>query len=120
MWNRMLAEAVVIAVQTVILIGLCATIGVSGSDRKPEAESGRPLGLDLYQPHPAGNPANTNQGQAWRANRFESGCSRATAARLPALIAISLGAPSPTVRASHPGRLVNLSGTAWNSRRASS
>ena len=57
MWNRMLAEAVVIAVQTVILIGLCATIGVSGSDRKPEAESGRPLGLDLYQPDPAGNPA---------------------------------------------------------------
>ena len=46
MWNRMLAEAVVIAVQTVILIGLCATIGVSGPDRKAEAESGRPLGLD--------------------------------------------------------------------------
>ena len=39
MWNRMLAEAVVIAVQTVILIGLCATIGVSGSDRKAEADA---------------------------------------------------------------------------------
>ena len=57
MWNRMLAEAVVIAVQTVILIGLCATIGVSGSGRKAEAESGRPLGLDFYQPEPADNPA---------------------------------------------------------------
>ena len=39
MWNRMLAEALVIAVQTVILIGLCATIGVSGSGRKTQAES---------------------------------------------------------------------------------
>ncbi|MCZ6655117.1 MAG: hypothetical protein O7D91_19075 [Planctomycetota bacterium] len=46
MWKRMLVEAVVIAVQTVILIGLCATIGVTGSDRKAKAESGRPLGLD--------------------------------------------------------------------------
>ena len=53
----MLAEAVVIAVQTVTLIGLCATFGVSGSDRKAEAESGRPLGLDLYQPEPEDNPA---------------------------------------------------------------
>ena len=53
----MLAEAVVIAVQTVILIGLCATIGVSGSDRKAEAESGRPLGLDLYRPEPTDYPA---------------------------------------------------------------
>ena len=46
MWNRMWAEAAVIAVQTVILIGLCATFGVSGSGRKAEAESGRRLGLD--------------------------------------------------------------------------
>ncbi len=57
MWNRMLAEAVVIGAQTLILIGLCATIGVSGSDRSAEAESGRPLGLDLYQPEPADNPS---------------------------------------------------------------
>ena len=57
MWNRILAEAVVIAVQTVVLIGLCATIGVSGSGRKAEAESGQPLGLDLYQPEPVDNPA---------------------------------------------------------------
>ena len=39
MWNRMWAEAVVIAVQTVVLISLCATIGVSGSDRKAEADA---------------------------------------------------------------------------------
>ena len=37
MWNRMLGEAVAIAVQTVILIGLCATIGIS-LDQAPQSK----------------------------------------------------------------------------------
>ena len=57
MWKRILLETSVIAVQTVALIGLCATVGISRSDPKAEANSGRPLGLDLYQPEPADNPA---------------------------------------------------------------
>ena len=57
MWHRILAEAVMITVQTVILIGLCATIGVSGSDREAAVESVRPLGLDTYPSEPADNPA---------------------------------------------------------------
>jgi len=57
MWKRILLEASIVAVQTVALIGLCATVGISRSDPKAEANSGRPLGLDLYQPEPADNPA---------------------------------------------------------------
>ena len=57
MWKRILLEASIVAVQTVALIGLCATVGISRSDPKAEANSARPLGLDLYQPEPADNPA---------------------------------------------------------------
>ncbi len=57
MWKRILLETSIVAVQTVTLIGLCATIGISRSDPKAEANSGRPLGLDLYRPEPADNPA---------------------------------------------------------------
>ena len=57
MWKQFLFEASIVAVQTVTLFGLCATIGISGADRRAKANSVRPLGLDLYQPEPAGNPA---------------------------------------------------------------
>jgi len=57
MWKRILLEASIVAVQTVALIGLCATVGISRSDPKAQANSGRPLGLDLYQPEPADDPA---------------------------------------------------------------
>ena len=39
MRKRMVIEAVVVVVQTAILIGLTATIGLSGSDRKTQAET---------------------------------------------------------------------------------
>ncbi len=39
MRKRLLIEAVVVMVQTAILIGLNATIGLSGSDRETRAES---------------------------------------------------------------------------------
>jgi len=55
MWRRILLEASIVTVQTVALIGLCATFGIPRSD--PKANSGRPLGLDLYRPKPADNPA---------------------------------------------------------------
>ncbi len=61
MWKRFFVEASIIAFQTVMLIGLCATIGISRSDPKAEANSARPLGLDLYQPEPANNPATADQ-----------------------------------------------------------
>ena len=57
MWKRILLEVSIVAVQTVALIGLCATVGISRSDPKAEVNSGRPLGLDIYQPEPADNPA---------------------------------------------------------------
>ncbi len=56
MWKRFFVEASIIAFQTVMLIGLCATIGISRSDPRAETDSGRPLGLDLYRPEPADNP----------------------------------------------------------------
>ncbi len=55
MWKRFFVEASIIAFQTVMLIGLCATIGISRSDPRAETDSGRPLGLDLYRPEPADN-----------------------------------------------------------------
>ena len=66
MWKRILLEASIVAVQTVALIGLCATVGISRSDPKAEANSGRPLGLDLYQPEPADNPATPDKVQLGR------------------------------------------------------
>lgn len=39
MRKRLLIEAVVVMMQTAILIGLTATIGLSGSDRETQAES---------------------------------------------------------------------------------
>ncbi len=66
MWKRILLEASLVAVHTVILIGLCATIGISRSDRKAEAESGRPLGLDLYRPNPEDNPLTARKIQLGR------------------------------------------------------
>ncbi len=63
MWKRILAEASIICFQTVMLIALCATVGVSRSDPKAEANSGRPLGLDLYQPEPANNRATAEKVQ---------------------------------------------------------
>lgn len=56
MWHRLWIESMVIALQTMILLGLCATVGISGSDRDVAAESGVPLGLDLYRPVPQDNP----------------------------------------------------------------
>ena len=82
MWNRMLAEAVVIAVQTVILIGLCATIGVSGSDHEAAAESGWPLGLDLYRPEPADNPLTARKIHLGRDLGFEELAAEAFGAEL--------------------------------------
>ena len=61
MWKRFFVEASIIAFQTVMLIGLCATIGISRSDPKAEANSGRQLGLDLYQPEPANDPATADK-----------------------------------------------------------
>ena len=43
MWKRILLETSIVAVQTVALIGLCATVGISRSDPKAEANSGWPL-----------------------------------------------------------------------------
>ncbi len=63
MWKRFFVEASIIAFQTVMLIGLCATIGISRSDPKAEANSGRPLGIDLYQPEPSKNPATADKVQ---------------------------------------------------------
>jgi hypothetical protein len=40
MWKRILLETSIVAVQTVALIGLCATVGVSGSGRKAERSPG--------------------------------------------------------------------------------
>ena len=57
MWRRILLETSIVAVQTATLIGLCATFGIPRSDPKAETSSGRPLGLDLYRPEPADNPA---------------------------------------------------------------
>ena len=94
MWNRMLAEAVVIAVQTVVLIGLCATIGVSGSDRKAVAGSVRPLGLIFANRSsrtiPPHQPISRTTGDC-----SSKDCSRATG-RLPALTAASPRRPGPS------------------------
>lgn len=57
MWKRFLAEGLMIAFQSVILIGLCATVGISRSDPEAASDSEPPLGLDLYQPEPAENPS---------------------------------------------------------------
>ena len=66
MWKRILLEVSIVAVQTVTLIGLCAAIGISRSDPKAEANSGRPLGLDLYRPEPADNPPTADKVQLGR------------------------------------------------------
>ena len=50
MWNRMVIEAVVVVVQTAILIGLTATIGLSGSDRETQAESAEAAGTEQVDP----------------------------------------------------------------------
>ena len=63
MWKRFFVEASIIAFQTVMLIGLCATIGISRSDPRAETDSGRPLGLDLYRPEPADNPPTADKVQ---------------------------------------------------------
>ena len=76
MWRRILLEAAIVAVQTVALIGLCAPFGIPRSDPKAEANSGRPLGLDLYRPEPADNPATADKVQLGRRlfrERFLSG-----------------------------------------------
>ncbi len=66
MWKRFFVEASIIAFQTVMLIGLCATIGISRSDPRAETDSGRPLGLDLYRPEPADNPPTGDKVQLGR------------------------------------------------------
>ena len=64
MWNRVLTEGLIISVQTVILIGLCATIGVSGSDRKAAAEIHRPAVVGLVPARSRRQPACAEEGQA--------------------------------------------------------
>ncbi len=66
MWRRFFVEASIIAFQTVMLIGLCATIGISRSDPRAGTDSGRPLGLDLYRPEPADNPPTADKVQLGR------------------------------------------------------
>ena len=68
MWKRMLPATVVVSVQAILLLALSAasmscasrTVGVTRSQPSApgtaRAESGRPLGLDLYRPEPADNP----------------------------------------------------------------
>ena len=63
MWRRILLEASIVTVQTVALIGLCATFGIPRSDPKAESSSSRPLGLDLYRPEPADNPVTPDKVQ---------------------------------------------------------
>ena len=56
--------AIIVSVQTTLLFAMLATltscasrtVGVTRSARAATAESGRPLGLDLYRPEPADNP----------------------------------------------------------------
>ena len=50
MRRRLLIEAVVVMVQTAILIGLNATIGLSGSDRETKAEAAEPLRAVQVEP----------------------------------------------------------------------
>lgn len=57
MWRRILAEGSLIACQSMALIALCATVGISRSDPQAASTSEPPLGLDLYRPEPADNPA---------------------------------------------------------------
>ncbi len=61
MWKRFFVEASIIAFQTVMLIGLCATIGISRSDPKAAASPELPLGLEPYQPQPADNPPTADE-----------------------------------------------------------
>lgn len=61
MARQILLEGVIVAVQTMVLIGLCATIGIPQSEPKAAAHSERPLGLDLYRPEPAGNPTKSEK-----------------------------------------------------------
>ena len=59
MWRRILAEGSLIAFQSMALIALCATVGISRSDPQAASTSEPPLGLDLYRPEPADNPASS-------------------------------------------------------------
>ena len=57
MWKRLLIETAIVAVQTALLLGLTATVGVDRGDQPIAAEWPRqPLGLDLYRPIPEDNP----------------------------------------------------------------
>ena len=57
MWTRMRRASKVVSLRTILLLALaasaCATRSAPRTDR---AESGRPLGLDLYRPEPVDNP----------------------------------------------------------------
>ena len=66
MWKRFFVEASIIAFQTVMLIGLCATIGISRSDPKAAASPELPLGLEPYQPQPTDNPPPADKVQLGR------------------------------------------------------
>ena len=65
MWTRMRRASMVVSLQVTLLFALSATstscasrtVGLTRSaPGTARAESGRPLGLDLYRPEPADNP----------------------------------------------------------------
>ena len=57
MWMRMLRTILLLALSATSMSCASRTVGVTRSaPRTAVAESGRPLGLDLYRPEPADNP----------------------------------------------------------------
>ena len=57
MWTRMLRTILLLALSATLTSCASRTVGVTRSaPRTAGAESGRPLGLDLYRPEPADNP----------------------------------------------------------------
>ena len=57
MWTRMLRAILLLALLATSMSCASRTVGVTLSARTAGADSGRPLGLDLYRPEPADNPA---------------------------------------------------------------
>ena len=84
MRKRLLIEAVVVVVQTAIMIGLTATIGLSGSDRETQAESAEAARTVLVDPE-SGNRRDSERKR--RAGGTES--PRCPEPRLPALPRVS-------------------------------
>ncbi len=66
MWRHVLARSALVAFQSLLLIALSASVGVTRSSQAARAESERLLGLDLYRPDPQSNPSTPEKVQLGR------------------------------------------------------